>query len=50
MKPSTDGHETDVTIPEMSLGLRLCASREGGTRDVGGFRYSVLCRGNMAVS
>ena len=38
-------HETvsDVRLPAMSLGLRLCASREGGT---GG----ALSLGNMAAS
>ena len=43
-------HETfisDVRLPAMSLGLRLCASREGGTR--GGGWVSALSLGSMAA-
>ena len=44
-------HETfisDVRLPTMSLGLRLCASREAGTG--GGGWVSAIGRGNMDVS
>ena len=43
-------HETftsDVRLPAMSLGLRLCASREGGTG--GGGWVSALSLGSMAA-
>ena len=43
-------HETfisDVRLPAMSLGLQLCASREGGTR--GGGWVSALSLGSMAA-
>ena len=38
----------DVTLPAMSLGLKLCASREGGTGESGG--VSALGRGNVTAS
>ena len=44
-------HETfisDVRLPAMSLGLRLCASRKGRTR--GGGWVSALSLGSMAAS
>ena len=44
-------HETfisDVRLPAMSLGLRFCASRKGGT--VGGGWVSALSLGSMAAS
>ena len=44
-------HETfisDVTLPAMSLGLRLCASRKGRTG--GGEWVSALSLGSMAAS
>ena len=43
-------HETfisDVRLPAMSLGLRICASREGGTG--GGGWVSALSLGSMAA-
>ena len=39
---------SDVRLPAMSLGLRLCASREGGTG--GGGWVSALSLGSMAAS
>ena len=44
-------HETfisDVRLPAMSLGLRLCASRKGGTGRGG--QVSALSLGSMAAS
>ena len=37
-----------MSFPAMSLGLRFCASRKGGTG--GGGRVSTLGPGNMAAS
>ena len=37
-----------MSLPAMSLGLRLCASRKGGTG--GGGQVSTLGPGNMAAS
>ena len=37
-----------MSLPAMSLGLRLCASRKGGTG--GGGQDSTLGPGNMAAS
>ena len=39
---------SDVRLPVMSLGLRLCTSREGGTG--GGGWVSALSLGSMAAS
>ena len=39
---------SDVRLPAMSLGLRLCTSREGGTG--GGGWVSALSLGSMAAS
>ena len=44
-------HETftsDVTLPALSFGLRLCTSKEGGTG--GGGWVSALGEGSMAAS